>query len=246
MTMTDTIMFVKETKTCHYILVINTPRLCGEPGFKSRVDQHEEASIRCRQVVDATTLTNADNSLPESDHPYRQRRAPTPPPLDAAEAAAAAPEPGRDDDNDAPHNDAESAALERNDLLRRALEAILRKTAGNPAAGNGAGAGGRAEPRVVVEDVGDGEMVIEFISEVQLDDGADLERSVDDLSQLMDSNMFEDALRAAGFDVRDEGVEVEVEVEAERDEERKQGDRTPNGAAKGRRRANARPNRDEL
>ena len=58
--------------------------------------------------------------------------------------------------------------------------------------------------------------------------------------------MFEDALRAAGFDVRDEGVEVEVEVEAERDEERKQGDRTPNGAAKGRRRANARPNRDEL
>jgi protein OS-9 len=242
MTMTDSIMFVKETKTCHYILVINTPRLCGEPGFKSRVDQHEEASIRCRHVVDAATLAKADNSLPESDHPYRQRRASAsskpPPPLDAAEREDG---PGRDDDDDsAPH---EPDTLDRNDLLRRALEAIFQNAAGNPAAGDGTGA---AEPRVVVEDVGDGEMVIEFISEVQLDDGADLERSVDDLSRLMDSNMFEDALRAAGFDVRDEGVEVEVEVEAQQDEERKQDGRTPNGAAKGRRRANARINRDEL
>jgi len=231
MTMTDSIMFVKETKTCHYILVINTPRLCGEPGFKSRVDQHEEALIRCREVVDAATLANADNEQPESDHPFRQRRPPassnSPPPLDAAEEDG----PSHDDDN----NNAADAPS-HNDLLRRALETILQKATGNAGAGNGA-----AEPRVVVEDVGDGEMVIEFISEV--DDRADVERSVDDLSRLMDSGMFEDALRAAGFDVRDEGVEVEVEVEAEGDEERKQGDRTVNGAAKGRRRASA---RDEL
>ncbi|KAF8274961.1 hypothetical protein EI94DRAFT_1768293 [Lactarius quietus] len=232
MTMTDSIMFVKETKTCHYILVINTPRLCGEPGFKSRVDQHEEALIRCREVVDAATLANADNQLPESNLPYRQRRAPAssnpPPPLDAAENR-----PGRNDDS----------TLDQNDLLRRALETILQNAAGNPAAGIGAGAGGGVEPRVVVEDVGDGEMLIEFISEVQMNDRADLERSVEELSRLMDSNMFEDALRAVGFDVRDEGVEVEVEVEAEHDEERKQGDRTRTGAAKGRRRANV---RDEL
>jgi protein OS-9 len=239
--MTDSIMFVKETKTCHYILVINTPRLCGEPGFKSRVDQHEEALIRCREVVDAATLANADNQLPESDHPYRQRRAPAssnpPPPLDAAEE-------GRGDDP-APDANGAAEALDPNDLLRRALETILQKATRNTAAaGHGAGAEG-AEPRVVVEDVGDGEMVIEFISEVQMDDRADLERSVDDLSRMMDSNMFEDVLRAAGFDVRDEGVEVEVEVEAEAegDEERRQGDRAPNGAAKGRQRANA---RDEL
>ncbi|KAI0281457.1 hypothetical protein BGY98DRAFT_913452 [Russula aff. rugulosa BPL654] len=76
MTMTDSIMFVKETKTCHYILVINTPRLCGEPGFKSRIDQRDAALIRCRQVVDATTLANADSSLPEADHPLSQRRPP--------------------------------------------------------------------------------------------------------------------------------------------------------------------------
>ena len=236
MTMTDSIMFVKETKTCHYILVINTPRLCGEPGFKSRVDQHEEALIRCREVVDAATLANADNQQPESDHPYRQRRTPTssnsPPPLDASA------------EEDKPSHDDGAAAetLNQNDLLRRALESILQKATGNAGAGNGAGGG--AEPRVVVEDVGDGEMVIEFISEV--DDRADVERSVDDLSRLMDSGMFEDALRAAGFDVRDEGVEVEIEVEAEGDEERKQGDQPRNGAAKGRRRANVRHDRDEL
>jgi protein OS-9 len=241
--MTDSIMFVKETKTCHYILIINTPRFCGEPGFKSRVDQHEEALIRCREVVDAATLANADNQQPESDHPYRQRRTPassnSPPPLDAALAE----EDGasHDDDNNGDANDA-ADTLNHNDMLRRALETILQKATGGAGAGNGAGGG--AEPRVVVEDVGDGEMVIEFISEV--DDRADVERSVDDLSRLMDSGMFEDALRAAGFDIRDEGVEVEVEVDAEGDEERKQGDRTPSGAAKGRRRANARHDRDEL
>ena len=246
MTMTDSIMFVKETKTCHYILVINTPRLCGEPGFKSRVDHHEEAPIRCRQVVDAAALANADSSLEESDHPYRQWRTPassnTPPPLDAAEKEGG---PGGDDDSAPSKGVAEPSAAagarDRNEILRRALEAIFQNAAANPAAGDGA-----AEPRVVVEDVGDGEMVIEFISEVRLDDGADLERSVDELSRLMDSSMFEDVLRAAGFDVRDEGVEVEVEVEAEQDEEKKKGGRTSNGAAKGRRRANVRPSRDEL
>ena len=235
MTMTDSVMFVKETKTCHYILVINTPRLCGEPGFKSRVDQHEEAPIRCRLVVDAATLVNADNSLPESDYPYHQRRTTaspnTPPPLDAAQKEEDVPE-----DEGAAKPSAAEALVDRNDLLRRALEAILHN-----AAGDDGGAGAATEPRVVVEDVGDGEMVIEFISE--LDDGADLERNVDDLSRLMDSNMFEDALRAAGFDVRDEGVEVEVEVQEKHDEERKHGG---NGAAKGRRRVNARHDRDEL
>lgn len=243
MTMTDSIMFVKETKTCHYILVINTPRLCGEPGFKSRVDQHEEALIRCREVVDAATLANADNQQPESDHPYRQRRTPTssnsPPPLDAAEDDGSS----HDDSDAEPGANDAADALNNNDLLRRALETILQKATGNAGAGNGAGGGG-AEPRVVVEDVGDGEMVIEFISEV--DDREDVERSVDDLSRLMDSGMFEDALRAAGFDVRDEGVEVEVEVDAEGDEERQQNDRTLKGSAKGRRRANARHDRDEL
>ncbi|KAI0256759.1 hypothetical protein BJV78DRAFT_1150698 [Lactifluus subvellereus] len=253
MTMTDNIMFVKETKTCNYILVINTPRLCGEPGFKSRVDQRDEALIRCRQVVDATTLANADSTLPESDHPFLQRRASAnkpPPPLDAAEAtsgAGASQETDSDADaDDGSHKVADNAgALGHSDLLRRALEAILQR-AGNPP-GEGAG----AAPRVVVEDVGGGEMMIEFISEVAVNDEGDLEQRVEDLSRLMDPDMFEAALREAGFDVRDEEVEVEVgvEAEAEREEEerRQRGERTVNGAAKGYlRRANAHPMRDEM
>ena len=252
MTMTDSIMFVKETKTCHYILVINTPRLCGEPGFKSRIDQRDAAPIRCRQVVDAATLANADSSLPESDHPLRQRRPPVAnhPPLDAAEAPSGA---GVEaDGGDASQKATEpvaKGAVDQNELLRRALEAILQKT-GNPQA-NDAGAGAGATPRVVVEDVGEGEMVIEFISEIEMnDDGSgDVQRRVvSDISEMMDSKVFEDALRAAGFDVRDEEVEVEVEVGADQGEDggQRKGKRMPNGAAKGRRRANAHVERDEL
>jgi protein OS-9 len=266
--MTDSIMFVKETKTCHYALVINTPRLCAEPGFKARVDQRDEALIRCRQVVDAATLANADSSLPEADHPFHQRRSSVgvPPPLDAAESPSGVN--AETDGDDGSQKAAKSATkdsggmVDHHDLLRRALEAILQKTAANPTGeGNGADAdaGVGSTPRVVVEDVGDGQMVIEFISEIGIEDGEDVgRRTVDDISQLMGSKAFEDALRAVGFDVRDEEVEVEVEgvgvemgTDAEREREgkegKKKGGRTLNGAAKGRRRAaNAHLERDEL
>lgn len=33
------------------MLVIHTPRLCGEPGFKSERDTHEESVLRCREVL---------------------------------------------------------------------------------------------------------------------------------------------------------------------------------------------------
>ena len=254
MTMTDSIMFVKETKTCHYLLVINTPRLCGEPGFKSRNDQRDAALIRCRQVVDATTLANADSSLPEADHPFSQRRPPVAnhPPIDAAEAPSGAgvETDGGDSSQKVTEPDAKEnvGAYDHSDLLRRALEAILQKT-GNPQ-GNDAGAD--TAPRVVVEDMGDGEMVIEFISEIEMNDEGgrgDAQQRVDDISKMMDSKMFKDALREAGIDVRDEEVEVEVEVgtDGEGAEGGQRKDRrTTNGAAKGRWRADAHVERDEL
>jgi len=263
--MTDSVMFVKETKTCHYILVINTPRLCGEPGFKSRIDQRDEALIRCRQVVDAATLANADTSLPEADHPFRQRRASAAnsPPLDAAEApsGAGAGTDGGDASQEPPEPataKGDSGVLDHSDLLRRALEAILHK-AGH-LQGNDAGIGGDeagTASRVVVEDVGDGEMLIEFISEIELPDGvdgadgADAQRRLEDISRMMgDAKVFEDALRAAGFEVRDE-VEVEVGVGSDPSKEEEEGqkngggERTVKGAAKGRRPI-AQAERDEL
>ena len=72
MAMTDTILFVKEAKTCSYVLVIHTPRLCGEPGFKSRRDAREEAVICCREVVAGPEPSAAD--LPQGDHPYKHPR----------------------------------------------------------------------------------------------------------------------------------------------------------------------------
>lgn len=67
MEMTDHILFVKETKTCSYVLVIHTPRLCGEPGFKSRHDAEKQARIRCREIVDKKPEDQAQ--LPPAEHP---------------------------------------------------------------------------------------------------------------------------------------------------------------------------------
>lgn len=73
MTVTDSILLVREAKTCSYVLVIHTPRLCGQPGFKSRLETGDQAHIRCREIVnsiDATTQT--EGSLTESDHPLNK------------------------------------------------------------------------------------------------------------------------------------------------------------------------------
>jgi protein OS-9 len=110
MTTTDHILFVKEAKTCSYVLVVQTPRLCGEPGFKSRSEQRDEALIRCREVVDS--LAHADPALPEADVFFKRpaRTKPVLPP----------PPPGKDKGGDA---------------LRKALEALLGSGGGDLAAG---------------------------------------------------------------------------------------------------------------
>jgi len=47
----DKILLIKETSVCNYVLVIHTPRLCGEPGFKSERASQDESVLRCRQVL---------------------------------------------------------------------------------------------------------------------------------------------------------------------------------------------------
>jgi protein OS-9 len=84
MTMTDTILFVKEAKTCSYVLVIHTPRLCSEPGFKSPLDSREEVTIRCREIVDSDADLQLDQPhLTESDQPYHLPRRKPPLPIGA-------------------------------------------------------------------------------------------------------------------------------------------------------------------
>jgi hypothetical protein len=41
-------------------------------------------------------------------------------------------------------------------------------------------------------------------------EAGNLQRRVDNISKMMDSKMLEDALRAGGFDVHDEEVEIEA------------------------------------
>ncbi|KAF8902051.1 hypothetical protein CPB84DRAFT_1776471 [Gymnopilus junonius] len=111
MEMTDHILFVKETKTCSYIVVIHTPRLCGEPGFKSRRDAGGEAEIRCREVVDVKP--EGQVNLPAADHPLKfpLRKTVLPAPASATK--------GQEED----------AVMVKenmfNDLLRKTLEAIV-------------------------------------------------------------------------------------------------------------------------
>jgi len=65
MTVTDTILFIKETTTCHYVLVIQTPRLCGDPAFRSRRDSQEQSTIRCREIIQSAEELKGNDLPPE-------------------------------------------------------------------------------------------------------------------------------------------------------------------------------------
>ncbi|GAA6000365.1 hypothetical protein JCM10207_007981 [Rhodosporidiobolus poonsookiae] len=49
----DRIALIRETSICHYVLLIHTPRLCGEPLFLEGHLKHQEpaATIECQPVV---------------------------------------------------------------------------------------------------------------------------------------------------------------------------------------------------
>ncbi|KAA1474921.1 hypothetical protein DENSPDRAFT_841598 [Dentipellis sp. KUC8613] len=178
MTMTDTIMFIKETRTCHYVLVIYTPRLCGVPGFKSQIDQREEALVRCRQVVDPNVPSKARKGLPEGDHPVKHSL-PAPPsrvmePAKARQQAAEGAQPKT-----------------MGDSIRRTLERLLQ-----PKDGDGGDSG-----RVHVEDLGNGELQIEFLKGNRQGEGGD-EGEEDNF--VPSSDMIAEALRSVGYDVRRE------------------------------------------
>ncbi|KAI0647168.1 glucosidase II beta subunit-like protein-domain-containing protein [Trametes meyenii] len=200
MTMTDTILFVKETQTCHYVVHIATPRLCGEPGFRSRIDAEEEHFIRCREVLDADAHAAADRTLPASTLPYRrprpQKKVIAPPPPPPAET------------QDKQKTDKVSAGGgpdAHGELLRRALKRLLAR--------NELGDG---DTHLVLEQLpdGEGEVLIEYI-DIDLPEGEDAETFLRDGFLFADADGAEDeaegggvdfarlhdVLRAAGYDV---------------------------------------------
>lgn len=179
MVMTDHILFVKETKTCSYVVVIHTPRLCGEPGFKSRRDFGEETQIRCREVVD--TQPEEQIHLPTADHPLKvpRRKTVLPAPV----------RPAKDDKAGSGSGSQDSKEKIYTDLIRKTLEAMMAKSGADGKLGS-----------VLYEELGeDGELVIELADD---DEDELLEGQMESADRLVD------ALRAAGFDVKSEVIKT--------------------------------------
>lgn len=190
--MTDTILFVKETQTCRYVMHIATPRLCGEPGFKSRLDAREETFIRCRQILNQDAYDAADRTLPPADHPFRMPKR-SKQPVIAPAPHQPPPTVGAD------KKTADDPKLKKqHELIRKALEKLLGGSSGEMKAGE-----------VFIEPIGDGdeEVIIEFV-EADFDEEEDVDEK--------DGNgkgkgkgkaptpSIEEVLRAAGYTVKGE------------------------------------------
>ncbi|KAI0079958.1 hypothetical protein K474DRAFT_1658497 [Panus rudis PR-1116 ss-1] len=197
MTMTDTILFVKETQTCRYVIHIATPRLCGEPGFRSRLDAREEAQIRCREIMDEEAYQTADRSLPTADRPLKMPR--------KAKPGIVAPPPASRKEKDMNQgNQAQSTAKKtQQDLIRKALERLLET-------------GGLTSGEVIIESLdGDDGVIVEYIeTDLELDPEEtpttqDESLGADPGSRRGDANRgkspsLEDVLRAAGYGIKGE------------------------------------------
>ncbi|KAH9857001.1 glucosidase II beta subunit-like protein-domain-containing protein [Lenzites betulinus] len=222
MTMTDTILFVKETQTCHYVVHIATPRLCGEPGFRSRVDAAEEHYIRCREVLDGPAHAAADRDVRPAPHPFRR---PPPPKKVLAPPAAPGTESAKGEGPGA-QKDAHA------ELLRRAIEQLLAHQGIAPGDVRGVGA--------------DGEVVFGF---VDIDVGEDGEGQYADIVLGEEEGdlgaRLHEILRMAGYDVADI-MEAAADGEKEKEKEGVQGD--ADGRARGEEEEGsaAKKQRDEL
>lgn len=199
MTMTDdTILFVKETKTCSYILAIHTPRLCAEPGFRSRLDSNSEAQIHCREIIpnalpESETTSTDSSATSAADANVDQAGTPLPAtdyPLKIARPRAVEPpvakQPGDDVQKDKMYED----------LLRKTLEALF---------------GGESAKLVTEKSQTLRSMVIH-------EDGR-AEFSDDSESETMDR--LAEVFRAAGYEIPNEpGAKVEQDADnQEQDEE---------------------------
>lgn len=200
MTMADSILLVREAKTCSYVLIVQTPRLCGEPGFKSRMEMPEQTFIRCRQIInpslDSTSQTThleqrkpdgqripQDSDLPL--HLNRETRFAIPTP---AAKSSLGPGAGQSED---PFDG----------ILKRTIEALLN----NPELQSLSG----ENPQVVFGRGQNGEIVIEILEEIPFDDlgESDLqERNMDNYAHIAE------ILRKAGQQSTDEKEQADDEV----------------------------------
>lgn len=199
LTMTDSILLVREAKTCSYVLVVQTPRLCGEPGFRSRLETRDESFVRCRQIIDPTSdqvspsestqleqrQTGEQVNVNEFDHPLhllkRESRfiIPTPAPLQSPLGSSSG------DKGDG----------QWDDFWKRAVEALMKSPELQGLSGN--------NPQVFLNHGEDGEIVIEILEEIPMDGNGDeavqLDVTADQYARLAD------VLRNAVFDMKRDG-----------------------------------------
>ena len=209
--MTDTILFVKEAKTCSYVLVIHTPRLCGEPGFKSRLESDDETQIHCREIIpdalpESDTTSTTTSATSASDAKVGQAGAPLPVtdyPLKITRHKAVPPPP--------------PTMKQKSEETDHVYEEVLRKTLEALFGGNAK----IASQEILGADDGS-EVAIEFLDGNELTDQSS--GAVDELME---------ALQAAGYDVTTENVskadpKVDQGSEAAQ-EEKKTADNTGSG-----------------
>ncbi|TFK29853.1 hypothetical protein FA15DRAFT_663134 [Coprinopsis marcescibilis] len=201
MVMTDHILFVKETKTCSYVLVIHTPRLCGEPGFKSRRDSGEETPIRCREVVD--TLPSIDGQhhqwprgLPTGDTPMKLGRRKTVLPSPQPAVASSRQSSSQGNEEESPSTEKTQEQQLYDELIQKTLDIIMANSGGGQQDGGPAvGAITGSKRRAANAYVEDGDIIVEYLDEDDLEEGSET------------SKRIVEALRAAGHEVRTERVD---------------------------------------
>jgi len=181
--MMDTVLFVKETRTCEYVLVIHTPRLCGEPGFKSRLEQMPEAAIRCRQIVDDPNVPNSEQGILESNSPHKEKSSRLPP----------VPPPAQDPSQEgivAKVRNTLDKTSDRVKMLQRAIEKMLGGGMGGDLAVFDLQAGDEGELYITLDEEG--------LADILGEDTAVEEET----PRRGTGKTLEEALRAAGYDIK--------------------------------------------
>ncbi|KAH0827071.1 hypothetical protein J3R83DRAFT_4756 [Lanmaoa asiatica] len=213
MTMTDSILLVREAKTCSYVLVVQTPRLCGEPGFRSRLETRDESLVRCRQVIDPTSdqVSPSESTqleqrqmgeqvnVNEFDHPFhllnRESRfiIPSLVPFQSPQESSSG------DQGDG----------QWDDFWKRTVETLMKSPEIQGLSGN--------NPQVFLESGENGEIFIEILEEIPMDGDGDGAAQGDVTAE--EYARLTDVLRNAVFDMKRDG---EAKRESDQDWEQKE------------------------
>lgn len=209
--MADSIVLVREAKTCSYVLVVQTPRLCGEPGFRSRLETRDESLIRCRQIVDPTSdhvSTSESTQLEERQTGEQMNPNESDYPLHLLNRESRFVIPASPLQSEASSGDKGDG--EWDDFWKRAVEALMKSPEFQNLGGN--------SPQVFLDRGENGEIFIEILEEIPMDGNGD-DAVHGDVTAEQYARLT-DVLRNAVFDTRHNGGTMkEGDQDGEEEEE---------------------------